>query len=96
MKVIHLISGGDSGGAKTHVLSLLQHLNETITAQLVCFRDGPFADEAREMGIPTEIMDGNHLLRIRRRLVAGEHMELRIWRDGTYLDVSVELRPVED
>ena len=70
MKVIHLISGGDSGGAKTHVLSLLQHLNETITAQLVCFRDGPFADEAREMGIPTEIMDGNHLLRIRRQLVA--------------------------
>ena len=69
MKVIHLISGGDSGGAKTHVLSLLQHLNETITAQLVCFRDGPFADEAREMGIPTEIMDGNHLLRIRRQPV---------------------------
>ena len=50
MKVIHLISGGDSGGAKTHVLSLLQHLNKTITAQLVCFRDGPFADEARSMG----------------------------------------------
>ena len=43
MKVIHLISGGDSGGAKTHVLSLLQNLNKTITAQLVCFRDGPFA-----------------------------------------------------
>ena len=38
MKVIHLISGGDSGGAKTHVLSLLQNLNQTITAQLVCFR----------------------------------------------------------
>ena len=30
MKVIHLISGGDSGGAKTHVLSLLQNLNKTI------------------------------------------------------------------
>ena len=44
MKVIHLISGGDSGGAKTHVLSLLQNLNKTITAQLVCFRDGPFAE----------------------------------------------------
>ena len=50
MKVIHLISGGDSGGAKTHVLSLLQNLNKTITAQLVCFRDGPFAEEARAMG----------------------------------------------
>ena len=70
MKVIHLISGGDSGGAKTHVLSLLQNLNRTITAQLVCFRDGPFAQEARAMGIPTEIMAGNHIFRIRRQLAA--------------------------
>jgi len=70
MKVIHLISGGDSGGAKTHVLSLLQHLNETITAQLVCFRDGPFAEEARSLGIPTEIMGGNNVRRIRRQLTA--------------------------
>ena len=64
MKVIHLISGGDSGGAKTHVLSLLQNLNKTITAQMVCFRDGPFAEEARRMGIPTEIMGGNNIPRL--------------------------------
>ena len=70
MKVIHLISGGDSGGAKTHVLSLLQNLNKTITAQLVCFRDGPFADEARSMGIPTEIMGGNNIPRLRRQLTS--------------------------
>ena len=68
MKVIHLISGGDSGGAKTHVLSLLEHLDQCIPVQLVCFRDGPFAREARELGIPTEIMGGNNILRIRRRL----------------------------
>jgi polysaccharide pyruvyl transferase CsaB len=68
MNVIHLISGGDSGGAKTHVLSLLQNLNKTITAQLVCFRDGPFADEARALGIPTVICGGNNVLRIRRQL----------------------------
>ena len=68
MKVIHLISGGDSGGAKTHVLSLLQHLNQHIHAQLVCFRDGPFAEEARQMGIPTEIMGGNNIPRLRRQL----------------------------
>lgn len=68
MKVIHLISGGDSGGAKTHVLSLLQRLNETITAQLVCFRDGPFAGEARSLGIPTMICGGNHIFKIRRAL----------------------------
>ena len=77
MKVIHLISGGDSGGAKTHVLSLLQNLNKSIVAQLVCFRDGPFAQEARSMNIPTEIMEGNHVFRIRRRLV-------RYIRDGGY------------
>ena len=70
MKVIHLISGGDSGGAKTHVLSLLQNLNKTITAQLVCFRDGPFAEEARQMGIPTMICGGNNVFRIRRKLTA--------------------------
>ena len=70
MKVIHLISGGDSGGAKTHVLSLLQNLNKTITAQLVCFRDGPFAEEARQMGIPTMICGGNNVFRTRRKLAA--------------------------
>ena len=68
MKVIHLISGGDSGGAKTHVLSLLQNLNKTITAQLVCFRDGPFAQEARSLGIPTMICGGNNIFRTRRQL----------------------------
>ena len=70
MKVLHLISGGDSGGAKTHVLSLLQNLNQTITAQLVCFRDGPFAEEARSRGIPTEIMGGNNIPRLQRQLKA--------------------------
>ena len=77
MKVIHLISGGDSGGAKTHVLSLLENLNQTITAQLVCFRDGPFADEARRKHIPTEIMGGNNILKIRRQLI-------RYIREGGY------------
>ena len=70
MKVIHLISGGDTGGAKTHVLSLLRELNRTITAQLVCFREGEFAQEAREMGIPTEIFAGRNILKVRSRLLA--------------------------
>ena len=70
MKVIHLISGGDSGGAKTHVLSLLQNLNKTITAQLVCFRDGPIAEEARAMGLPTMSCGGNNIPHLRRELAA--------------------------
>lgn len=59
MKVVHLISGGDVGGAKTHVHSLLKELNNTITAEMICFTDGQFADEARQMGIPTHIISGS-------------------------------------
>ena len=56
MKVIHLISGGDTGGAKTHVHTLLQGLQQHIQADMVCFAGGPFVEEARELGIPVEVM----------------------------------------
>ena len=58
MRVLHLISGGDSGGAKTHVLSLLSSLNEHIRADLVCYKEAEFSKEAREMGIPTRVFEG--------------------------------------
>lgn len=57
MKVIHLISGGDTGGAKTHVYSLLRFLNQVVDVQLVCFRPGAFADGAMALGIPTRVLD---------------------------------------
>lgn len=56
VKVIHLISGGDVGGAKTHVHLLLQGLSKTDEVQLVCFTDGPFAQEAAALGIPTKVI----------------------------------------
>ena len=62
MKVIHLISGGDSGGAKTHVHMLLQNLSRTIDITMVCFMEGPFAQEARELGIHTIVLPGHNLL----------------------------------
>ena len=58
MKVIHLISGGDTGGAKTHVHSLLNGLSRELEVALVCFRDGPFAEEARQLGIRTLVFPG--------------------------------------
>ena len=64
MNVVHLISGGDVGGAKTHVLSLLQALNRTDYAHLVCFMEGPFAEEARELGIPTTVMESGNLFAV--------------------------------
>ncbi len=81
MKVIHLISGGDSGGAKTHVLSLLQTLTGTegVQVTLVCFMEGPFAQEAREMGIRTLVYPGHNLpgiLSALKRLIRAEGFEL--------------------
>lgn len=58
MKVIHLISGGDTGGAKTHVHSLLHALGRSVDVTLVCFREGPFAEEARSLGIDTRVYPG--------------------------------------
>lgn len=71
MKIIHLISGGDVGGAKTHVLSLLQGLSRTEQVRLVCFMEGPFAQEARELGIDTVVLATNNVLRVANTL-AGE------------------------
>ena len=68
MKVIHLISGGDTGGAKTHVHYLLSGLCENIDVTLVCFMRGEFSDEAEKLGIPTVIMDGNNIPKIVRKL----------------------------
>ena len=40
MKVLHLIGGGDVGGAKTHVLSLVKQLENHIRVKLICLRSG--------------------------------------------------------
>ena len=62
MKVIHLISGGDTGGARTHVYSLLSYLlHKGVEVQLVCFIPGSFADGARELGIPTWVLENSFI-----------------------------------
>lgn len=79
MKVIHLISGGDTGGAKTHVHSLLAGLGAHIHACMVCFTDGPFVEEARALGIDTTVISGAHLFRTLRLLeekIAQEGIEI--------------------
>ncbi len=68
MKVIHLIGGGDVGGAKTHVLSLLQGLKEKMEVKLVSFREGVFADEARQRGLDVEVVASQNPIAAYRRL----------------------------
>lgn len=55
MKVMHLISGGDTGGAKTHVITLLKELQKNVSIELICLAEGSFEKEAREAGIHTLI-----------------------------------------
>ena len=77
MKVIHLISGGDTGGAKTHVHSLLKNLKETIDITLVCFMRGFFSDEAEMLGIPTVIIST-------RNFLSGFYKLLSLVKKGNY------------
>ncbi|MBQ7566220.1 MAG: polysaccharide pyruvyl transferase CsaB [Oscillospiraceae bacterium] len=78
MKIIHLISGGDVGGAKTHVLSLLAGLTKTEQARLVCFTEGDFAAEARQLGIDTHVVGGGlpSVLRTLRTMIAEDGFEI--------------------
>ena len=68
MKIMHLISGGDVGGAKTHVINLLEELSKGNEVELVCFVDGPFAREACEKGINTRVLKKRSLFHVARNL----------------------------
>jgi L-malate glycosyltransferase len=61
MKVLHLTGGGDVGGAKTHVVSLVKNLGKHIDVKLVSFLPGAFADEAREGGISTDVVRSGNI-----------------------------------
>lgn len=63
MKVLHIIGGGDVGGAKTHVLSLVKQLGDHIHVKLISLRPGPFADDARDMGIDVEVVRSGNILK---------------------------------
>lgn len=52
MKILHLISGGDVGGAKTHIFTLLKELNKSIDVELVCLTEGAFFKDAVKENIP--------------------------------------------
>ena len=68
MKILHLISGGDTGGAKTHVHTLLAGLTPLIQVKMVCFTEGPFTQEARALGIDTQVLPGRNFLRNLKKL----------------------------
>ncbi|MET3696760.1 hypothetical protein SAMN05877753_101665 [Bacillus oleivorans] len=54
MKILHLISGGETGGSRKHVVTLLAKFpREQIC--LAVFQEGALSQEAREVGIRVEV-----------------------------------------
>jgi len=79
MKILTLISGGDVGGAKTHVLSLLAALGKRISVTMVCFMESEFTADAVSMGIDTRVIPGNNLVktaRVLEELIRKEHFDI--------------------
>ncbi|MSS42512.1 glycosyltransferase family 4 protein [Anaerosalibacter bizertensis] len=55
MKVLHLISGGDTGGAKTHIINLLTELDKIMDVKIICFLKGDFFHDLKAKGINIEV-----------------------------------------
>lgn len=56
LKVLHIIGGGEFGGAERHVLTLLRFLDrQKIDARLACLFAAPLAGEARREGVVTKV-----------------------------------------
>lgn len=53
IKVLHIISGGDSGGAKVHLLNLCRSGFDKLQNVIGCINDGVLYEEAKESGINT-------------------------------------------
>jgi polysaccharide pyruvyl transferase CsaB len=51
LKILHLISGGDSGGAKTHLFSLLDKLKNMAFVRVGCLMEGVFYKEICEKDV---------------------------------------------
>ncbi len=62
-KVLHLIGGGEFGGAERHVLSLMQATDrQNFTPMLACLCEGPFAAMAEASGFTTATWPMAHKL----------------------------------
>lgn len=80
MKVLHLISGGETGGSKNHLLSLLEKMNKE-DILLGVFQEGTLYNEAKAKGISTVLFgqtsryDFSIINRI-KKVIKEDHIEL--------------------
>ena len=65
---MHVMGGGDVGGAKTHIMNMVTGLAARNEVMLLSFRAGPFADEARERGINVRVIERHNPFRAARAM----------------------------
>ncbi len=57
IRVLHLISGGDTGGARTHVMNLINGLSESVFVMLVTLMESDFTEDAKKLKLPLTILN---------------------------------------
>ena len=56
ISITHIAGGGDRGGAKTHILTLLKNMDaERFRVNLICLNDGALAEEARQANVDVRV-----------------------------------------
>lgn len=68
MRIMHVMGGGDVGGAKTHIMNMVTGLALRNDVMLLSFRAGPFADEAQERGIDVRVIQCANPFRAAREM----------------------------
>lgn len=69
MRILQMMGGGDVGGAKTHIMTLVQALSKENDVCLVSFRDGDFPKEAIKRGINVKIFQYLNLFTCRNKVL---------------------------
>ena len=64
MNILHIISGGEKGGSKNHLLSLAEGLNrkDGVRCVIVCFLKGPLYEEAKNKGLDIRLIQQKNRL----------------------------------
>lgn len=66
LKVLHIIGGGEFGGAERHILNLFRAFDkQAVDASVCCLFRAPFAEMAREAGFSVHVVPMRHKLDFR-------------------------------
>ncbi|MCG4582327.1 glycosyltransferase family 4 protein, partial [Anaerosalibacter bizertensis] len=57
MKILHLVSGGDTGGAKSHIISLTKELDKLMDIKIICLIEDIFYYDVLEAGVNIEVFE---------------------------------------